>query len=130
MRSNCLGSTPAKPLLKGTQLIISADHNSLNWTQNLTKCIGRFAHWRLRHCKFAFYVVHRTGVRHEAADVLSSFQTTDKHGTTLKDDLPLLAIDEKSDNITVLVINFNSEDIKPVNVQEKNRLSHLQRKKN
>lgn len=71
---------------------------------------GRIARWHLRLSEYDFDIIQRAGVKHQAAGALSRLQTTGKDDTPPEVDLPLIAIDARSDDTKALVINASSDD--------------------
>lgn len=106
--------------LKRIIFSIRMDHASLKWILNLTQVTIRLARGRLRLPKFAVEVVHRAGIRHQAADALSRVPATandktplEDDNTPVKNDLPLLAIVAMHNlaDTHIFVIDTNEEDI-------------------
>ena len=81
-----------RPYLEGNRFTLRTDHHSLRWIMNLADASGRLQRWRLRLADFEYDIVHRAGVKHQAADALSRLPTngTDQH--PLDDGIPTLAI--------------------------------------
>lgn len=73
--------------------MICTDHDALKWILNRTDFTGQLARWHLRLSNFDFHDEHRAGIKRQAADALSRLSTFSKDESSLKDDLPLYAID-------------------------------------
>lgn len=65
-----------RPYLKINRSTIRTGRDSLKWILNLSDSTGRFARWRLCLSEFEFDVVHKAGVKHQAADALSRLPAT------------------------------------------------------
>lgn len=57
---------------------------------------GKLAQECLRLSEFEFFIVHRAGIKHEAADALSRRQSSCDGETPLDDEIPILTIPQKN----------------------------------
>ena len=58
---------------EGCEIIVVTDHSALKWLQDLENPIGRLGRWVLEIQHLTLSFVHRPGVKHCNADVLSRF---------------------------------------------------------
>lgn len=65
----------SRSYLEGCRFIFRPDNHTLRCILNPADATGRLAHWRVRLLELDFERVHRTGVKHKAADALSSVPT-------------------------------------------------------
>jgi len=65
-----------RPYLDGVRFTVRTDHSALRWILNLNDTTARLTRWRLRLMEFEFEVVHRKGIKHQAADALSRLETS------------------------------------------------------
>jgi len=101
-----------RPYLYGTRFTLRTDHESLRWILNLSDASGKLQRWRLRLLEFEFDVVHRPGIKHQAADALSRLNTQGEDEEPLEDEVPTLLIATEAveaDEHEVCVI-FPAED--------------------
>lgn len=56
------------PHLQGAHLTIRTDQEALSWILDMTDAKGRLSRWRLRLSVLEYDIVHRAGVKHQAAD--------------------------------------------------------------
>ena len=82
-----------RPYLEGQRFTLRTDHDSLRWIMNLSDASGRLQRWRLRLADFEYDVVHRAGIKHQAADALSRMPTDGSDQTPLDDAIPTLAVE-------------------------------------
>lgn len=80
------------PYLEGIGFIVRTDHNSLKWVLNLTEITDKLERWHLRISEFDFDVIHRAGIKHQAADTRSRLRTNWEDNTPLEGDLLRSAI--------------------------------------
>lgn len=92
MSGHCMGSVFAWALHLGMQIIADTDHDTVKWIWNLTKLIGKPRHWRLGLLEFKFDVLHCTGTKHQAGDMLLRLGTADEGEKPIGDDLLGLCI--------------------------------------
>ena len=83
-----------RPYLKGQRFTVRTDHGSLRWVLYLADANGRLARWRLRLSDYDFFVEHRAGIKHLAADALSRLEATGLDTSTLRDEIPCYVVDE------------------------------------
>ena len=86
-----------RPYLEGAPFVIRTDHDSLRWLLNIADVSGRLARWRLRLSEFDFEVVHRPGVKHQAADALSRMQTNGEDASRMDDEIPCFLAEHHRD---------------------------------
>lgn len=82
-----------RPYLKENRFTVRTDHDALKWNLSLTDFAKRLARWRLGLAKFEFDVIHRTSIKHQAADAILRLNTSCKGESPLGNDLSLYAID-------------------------------------
>lgn len=58
----------------------------------MTDATGKLARWRLKLSEFKLGVLHRAGIKHEAADALSRLPATGNNETPSRDDDTILDI--------------------------------------
>ena len=114
-----------RPYLEGTRFTIRTDHLALKWLMNLSDASGRLQRWRLRLQPFEYDIVHRPGVKHQAADALSRLPTTGTDQTDLDDEIPTVAAVLKGpmvhqDEPEWEIIPFDSQPLSASTVQHKN----------
>lgn len=68
------------PYLAANRFIIRTDHVDLNWILGLTSSTKQPVQWRRKFSKFDFVVVYCTGIKHQADDTLSQFNTFREEG--------------------------------------------------
>lgn len=73
-----------RPYLGGTNFIVKADHDPLQWNLNLMECTDRLTGWRLRLLEFAFEVVYTAGTKDQSAETLSHLPTGGEDSTPLQ----------------------------------------------
>jgi hypothetical protein len=62
-----------RPYLMGVPFTLITDHQPLQWLMRNNELAGKHARWALSLMDYTFEVVHRPGVTHQNADVLSRF---------------------------------------------------------
>ena len=100
-----------RPYLEGTRFTIRTDHSALKWLLNLADSSGRLARWRLRLTEFEFDIVHRAGIKHQAADALSRLETTSTDETELRDEIPTLTEDDKPPTTVLACFDCDELDL-------------------
>lgn len=78
-----------RPYIECTRSTIQSNHNLRKWMGNLSDAFGRLARWRTRLFKLDLDIVHRAGIKLEAADVLSRIRAISVKATHLHDDFPI-----------------------------------------
>lgn len=86
--------------LKGSRFTIRTDHQALRWILNMSDATGKMEIWRLRLSELELDVVHRAGVKHQAAEALSRLPFSGDDETTIEDEIPLLWVE----NTQVMVL--------------------------
>lgn len=91
-------------LILGTYLeenwfTIHTDLDCQKWMLDLADARGRLARRRRRLSDFEFDVVHRVGIKHQAADVLPRMPTDSADTTPTEEDIPIAETDASS-NLT------------------------------
>lgn len=61
--------------LEGRCFTIRTDHDALRWILNMADATGKLARFCQRLQELEFDVVHREGIKHQAADALSRLGT-------------------------------------------------------
>jgi RNase H-like domain found in reverse transcriptase/Reverse transcriptase (RNA-dependent DNA polymerase)/Integrase zinc binding domain/PHD-finger/Integrase core domain/C-5 cytosine-specific DNA methylase len=77
--------------LHGVSFKLYTDHRPLTWLMGARDLNGQYARWQMMLQEYDFEVVHRPGVKHQNADVLSRFpaeHTHDSTGAQLDPELP------------------------------------------
>lgn len=64
-----------RPYLNGQRFTVLTNYESSRWVLSLADSNGRLQRWCLRLLDFDFEVVHRAGIKHQAADALSRMRT-------------------------------------------------------
>lgn len=84
---------------------------------NLIESSGTLACWSCPVSKFKKLVVHRAGIKHQAANTLSIFPTSGKDKILLGEDLPLLLIGAMYNptNTQIFAIYCDMDRIVPLN---------------
>ena len=93
-----------RPYLEGTRYTIRTDHDALRWILNMADATGKLARWRLRLAEYEFDVVHRAGVKHQAADALSRLPTDGEDKAPLDDEIPVLVIQHDDEQTVSTVV--------------------------
>lgn len=100
-----------RPYLKRMKLTARTSHDSIKWILSLPESTNKFAGWRLRLSELTFDIVHKAGIKREAADALSRLPTCEKRNVSIIDDLLLLAIDRMHNHgNTKISLISNTED--------------------
>lgn len=71
--------------LKGSRFTIQTDNESLMWLMIVSEASANLTRWRLQLSEFKFYIVHRAGIKHKAADPMSKILTGGKDKTKVDD---------------------------------------------
>ena len=72
--------------IHGTHFKLITDHQPLMWLMNATDLTGQYARWQMLLQEYDFEIIHRPGIKHQNADVLSRFpqaSTSDITGARL-----------------------------------------------
>lgn len=83
--------------LEYSKFIIRTDDEVLPWILNMTDATGGLARWQLRLSEFYFDNIHRAGIKHQAADVLSLLHTTGTDESLLEDDVQAITVSDPHD---------------------------------
>lgn len=78
--------------LERCRFILKTDHHSLRWILNLAETTDKRAHWRLRLLEYEFDVIHRAGVKHQAADSPCRLPTAGGDTSELEEKIPVMAV--------------------------------------
>lgn len=84
-----------RPYLKGTRFTIQNDHEALRKIPSRAETIAKLARWCLRLSTFELDMVHRAGIKHEAAKALSHIKIIGGHKTSLDDEVVVLNISQE-----------------------------------
>ena len=68
--------------LHGLHFRLCTDHRPLLWLMSTRDLNGQYARWQMMLQEFDFEVVHRAGIKHQNADVLSRFPQLSEHDPT------------------------------------------------
>lgn len=107
-----------RPYLEGSRFTIRTDHQALKWLMNLSDASGRLQRWRLRLQPFEYDIVHRPGVKHQAADAMSRLNTTGTDQTDLDDEIPTVAAVLKGPMVHQDEPNWDIVPYDPTSVQD------------
>ena len=83
-----------RPYLEGVRITVRTDQDSLCWTLNLTKSIGRLARWRMLLSEFDYETDNIPGRANGVPDTMSCLLTPGENKTPLDTDVPVLDVDE------------------------------------
>lgn len=64
------------PYLAGTRFTIQVNQDGFKCILTMAHATGKLTQWRLRLSELALDVVHRSGMKHQAADALSHLDYT------------------------------------------------------
>lgn len=78
--------------LQGSRFSIRTDNETVRWILNMTEAKGKLRRWILRLASFDYDVVHRYGVKHQAADDLARLEATKSDTKPIDNYIPLLFI--------------------------------------
>lgn len=95
-----MGRRPLTVFLECHRFTISTNHDALKWMLIIPKFTCKLARWSLQLSEIDFEVVHRAGMKHQAACSLSRLATNGEDKSSHKNDIPLLAIDKHAAEIT------------------------------
>lgn len=100
------------PYYDSTHLAICMDHHSLCWLPSMANATIKLAQWRLHLFELDFDVVHRAGIKHQAADTLPLPLTNKIDQSLLRDKLPVLLMERNNlvtdSSSTVFLFEVNS----------------------
>lgn len=87
-----------QPYIKGSQLTVRTDNETLKETLDCRESVGQLEMWRLCLVKFGINIEHHADIDHQAAEVISCQPTTNSCEKTTNDDILLLCIVNYDDN--------------------------------
>lgn len=73
------------------------DRHVLCWILNLADASGKIARGRLQSLEFYFEAVHRSGVKHQAADGFSRLSTNGSDYNMLEDDIRIIDLTQSNE---------------------------------
>lgn len=80
--------------LKGVCSMISTNLEAIRWIITIAPTTEKLARWHLRLSEFELDIVHLSGIKHKAADVLSRSKVKIEDKTALDDEVPVLTISQ------------------------------------
>lgn len=83
--------------MKGKNLKVSPDHDSLKRILNLSVATDMLARWGIRSSEIDCDIVHRAGIKNKAADALSRLETQGENITDITDEIIVAIIDLNKD---------------------------------
>lgn len=86
-----------RPYLKGSPFTLRTDHEALKWIRDKGDATGMLARWCLRLNELEYDVMHRAGMKHQAAEVLLPLGTTEYDTSKVNDDPPNYVVERTSD---------------------------------
>jgi hypothetical protein len=87
--------------LHGTHFTIVTDHQPLLWLMKARDLTGQYSRWQMMLQEYDFAVIHRPGVKHNNADVLSRFpqkSEIDQSGARLDHEVIMMSVQKHIDD--------------------------------
>lgn len=81
-----------RPFSKDTRFTLRICYHAPHWILDLDDATGTLARWRPRLMKFDFEIIHRAGIKNQAANALSRLPMNGSDCTLLEDNISIMVV--------------------------------------